>query len=339
MVTLAAVQMDAHPAPVMDRLARAGDLVTEAVRSDAQLVVLPELFSVGYTYEESNYSRAESLAGPSVSWMKDTAARLGIHLAGSVLLREEHEIYNALLLWAPDGRMWRYDKVYPWAWERAYFRRGQGTTVADTDLGRIGLLICWDVGHRGLWQQYAGHVDLMVISSCPPDAVHPTYHMPDGRMVSLDQLGPLISSATRAGERVFGDVMSEQIGWLGVPAVNAMGCGQIRTPIPSGRVMILGMAPVAPRLLRFLGQAGGLQMSCGLMPGCRVLGADGRTVAAVGQEHGESVAVGEVEISEDLPPPRGKQPAMGLPWTTYLLADVFVPGISAVSYRRNRRAR
>ena len=336
-VTLAAAQMDANPAPVVDRLARAERLVVEAARSGAQLVVLPELFSVGYTYEESNYSRAEPLNGPSVSWMKDTAAQLGIYLAGSVLLREGDEIYNALLLWASDGRMWRYDKVYPWAWERAFFRRGRGTTIANTDLGRIGLLICWDVGHRNLWRQYAGQVDLMVISSCPPDAAHPTYHMPDGHTVSLDQLGPLVSSATRAGERVFGDVMSEQVGWLGVPAVNAMGCGQIRTPVPNGRVMILGMAPMAPRLLRFVGQAHGLQMSCGLMQGCRILDADGQTVAAVKQEQGESCAVAQVEIETARPQPREKQPAMGLPWMTYLLSDVLIPGMSVVSYWRNKR--
>ena len=92
MVTLAAVQMDANPAPASERLARAEGLVVEAARAGAQLVVLPELFSVGYTYEKSNYSRAESLTGPSASWMKDTAAQFGIHLAGSVLLREENEI-------------------------------------------------------------------------------------------------------------------------------------------------------------------------------------------------------------------------------------------------------
>jgi len=336
-VQIAAVQMDANPAPASERLVRAERLVAKAGYSGAQLVVLPELFSVGYTYEASNYSRAEPLAGPSISWMKRTAAELGIHLAGSVLLREEGEIYNALLLWAPDGRMWRYDKVYPWAWERAFFRRGRGTMVADTDLGRIGLLICWDVGHRTLWRQYAGQVDLMVISSCPPNVADPTYYMPDGRTVSLDQLGPLVSSTTRAGERVFGDIVSEQVGWLGVPAVNAMGCGQIKTPVPNGQAMILGLAPLAPGLLRFLGQAGGLQMSCGMMPGCRVLDAGGQTVAAVGQEDGESVAVGQVGVPAVRPQPRGKQPATTLPWTMYLLSDVLVPGISAVSYRRNRR--
>ena len=87
-VQIAAVQMDANPAPVSERLARAERLVLEAARAGAQLIVLPELFAIGYTFEESNYSRAESLAGPSVSWMKHTAAELGIHLAGSVLLRK-----------------------------------------------------------------------------------------------------------------------------------------------------------------------------------------------------------------------------------------------------------
>ncbi|MEJ2150675.1 MAG: carbon-nitrogen hydrolase family protein, partial [Chloroflexota bacterium] len=170
-LSVAAVQMDANPAPTAERLARAEPLVIRAAQAGAQLIALPELFNTGYAYSDENHARAERLGGPTTTWMRETAAHLDVHLAGTLMLLEQGDIYNALLLFAPDGRMWRYDKNYPWGWERGYFREPHGsrrTVVAETDLGDFGLLICWDLAHCGLWRRYAARVDMMVICSCPP---------------------------------------------------------------------------------------------------------------------------------------------------------------------------
>jgi predicted amidohydrolase len=165
---VAAIQMDAAPAPLRERLDRAADLIAEATSSGAQLVVLPEVFNTGYQYHDQNYALAESIDGETVNWMRLRSAQHGVHLVGTLLLRDEEDIYNSALLVAPDGRMWRYDKHYPFLWERAYFREGRQITIAATDLGKLGMMICWDAAHADLWQRYAGKVDAMVIASCPP---------------------------------------------------------------------------------------------------------------------------------------------------------------------------
>ena len=125
--------MEVAPAPVPERLPRFGLLVQAAAQPGARLIVLPELFNTGYAYSDANFRLAEPPDGATVAWMRATAARLDVHLAGSLLLRERGEIYNALLLMAPDGRTWRYDKRYPWGWERGYFRPGRGVTVAHSE--------------------------------------------------------------------------------------------------------------------------------------------------------------------------------------------------------------
>lgn len=180
---IAVIQMKALPFSVKDRLAQAEYFVVQCVQNGAKLIVLPEVFNTGYEYSDQNYLRAESLDGLTATWMRNTAARYQVHLAGSFLRREQDRIFNTLLLVAPDNRQWHYDKNYPWVWERAYFQKGTGITVADTELGKIGFLICWDAAHPILWAQYSGKVELMIVSSCPPKALDLTLVLPDGQRI------------------------------------------------------------------------------------------------------------------------------------------------------------
>ena len=334
---VAAVQMDANPAPVEERLARAERLVADAAAQGAQLIVLPELFNAGYGYRDQNHRLAEAVDGSTAVWMKTIAARLGVHLAGSLLLLEGSEVYNALLLFGPDGRMWRYDKNYPWGWERAYFRERQNVTVAHTDLGDIGMLICWDVAHADLWRQYAGQVDLMIVSSCPPDVGEPVYDFPDGDQVTLDDMGPLIAPLKGSGPRVFVEFPQQQTAWLGVPMVATVGCGHIQTPIPNGFLTVLAFVAGAPRLIKYLPQANEMQMSCDFIEGCRIVDARGQLLAGLAQAEGETCVVATVELADTTPVPIKPQPLSSLPWMIYVISDVLLPALSVPVYRRGLR--
>lgn len=335
-VKVAAIQMDANPAPTAARLARAERLVVEAAEASAQLVVLPEIFNTGYGYREENYRLAEPIDGPTATWMRDTAARLNIHLAGSLMVLEGTEVYNALLLFAPDGRRWRYDKNYPWGWERGYFRPRRNIEVAHTDLGDIGLLICWDVAHLELWAQYAGQVEMIVVSSCPPDISNPTFHLPNGDRLGLADLGPLTASLSGIGDLIFRQMPQEQGAWLGVPVVGTVGCGQIRSPVPNGLLMLLGVLPFAPWLVKYLPQVNGLELSCGEMQGTQIVDAQGNVLSELTQSDGETWAMAEVTLGEKRCP-QAAQPVSSVNWAVYLLSDVLLPAISVPMYRRGLR--
>ena len=253
------------------------------------------------------------------------------------MLLDQDEVYNALLLFAPDGWMWRYDKNYPWGLERGYFRNGNRITVAETDLGDLGMMICWDAGHPELWKRYAGRVDMMVITSCPPDVSNPTFHFPNGDQLTLDDMGPVTASMKGAGRLVFDDMLSQQTAWLGVPAMNTVGSGRIKTAIPNGRAYLLNFLPVAPWLVKYLPQANRVQMSCDMVQGCKVVDASGQVLTELTQEQGEAFTVAEVTLADEKPCPQEPQPASPLPFFTYFASDVLLPSLSVPVYRKGLR--
>jgi predicted amidohydrolase len=337
-LSLATLQLDITPAPLAERLARAETLVVRAAQAGARLIALPELFNTGYVYRDENFARAEVADGPTAAWMKQISVRLGVHLAGSLLLRDGAEIYNALLLYAPDGRCWRYDKNYPWGWERAYFREGQAVTVAETELGHIGLLLCWDMAHADLWRQYAGKVDLMLACSCPPDISDPTYHFPDGSRVTAVQMGPVYANLRQAGRQAMVVTATQQAAWLGVPFVGSTGCGVFRSPIPNPAASFMGSLPVAPWLIRYLPQIGQLELSASMVEAACILSADGRPLAALRNGQGEAFALAQVSLPATRPQPRGPQPKPPVPTLVYLVSDKFLTGVSVGTYARRNRA-
>jgi len=307
------------------------------------LVVLPELFNIGYAYTDANFARAESADGKTGEWMKSAAARFKIHLAGTFLLFEQGEIYNSMLLFSPSGEMWRYDKNYPWAWERGYFRERRGITVAETELGDLGMMICWDIGHPKLWKQYAGKADMIVIASCPPDGPNASYDFPDGEKINFNDMGSMMNSLKGAGGRFFGDMVYQQARWLGVPVVNSGASGEVKTYIPKAGALIQMFALLAPQMRKLSPKANQLQMSCEMIPSCKVVDASGHLVAERMPTEGEGFVIAEVTLRDAKSMPRERQPKPPLKPMEYQLsllnADVMVPAMMKSVYKNGLRKR
>lgn len=337
-INIASVQMDAAPAPTATRLARAGQLVGRAAAGGAQLIVLPEVFNTGYTYSETNYARAEPPGGPTLTWMKETAAKYDIHLAGTFLLLSGEDIYNSMFIVAPDGRTWRYDKHYPWFYERAYFREGHDITIADTELGRFGMMVCWDQAHPELWARYAGRVDLMVICSSPPRFDNPVVVFPDGEQIDAAEAGPfwrLIKDHPNTPE-MFGEQLRKQAANLSVPVVNAAGAGIFCSTVPLPRLSLLGFLLTRPDLWNRLNQARATHLTtAGYYNETFVADAEGNVLAHVPE--GEDYVIAEVTLAGEMPYPRRPQPRAGIAFPAYLMGD-YMTALMVPVYRQGIRA-
>jgi predicted amidohydrolase len=313
-LTVAAIQMDAPVGAVEANLAHAATLVEQAAAQGARLVVLPELFGAGYEYTDRNFDLAEPLDGQTGTWICQTARRLGVHLAGSLPARMAGGTYIVAMLAAPDGRMWVYRKNHVALWENAYFARGAAPVIADTELGRIGLLICWDQVFTDLASAYQGGVDLLCIPSSPPTLAG-NLEDPGGRV--LAQTPGRVLGARMDTVGWFGQATVLQAQTAGVPAVYAARCGPFRSPIPYGLLYLLSLGPGA--MARTLPRAGTkFRLSCPLMGRSCVVDRDGTKPAQTGQD-GEAVLLATVRP--------GAPDAAALP--PVRRARTLVPGIPA----------
>lgn len=154
---IAMVQLASPPEETpAERRARAGRLVERAAGAD--LVVLPELWAVGYFAFDAYEREAESLDGPTVAAGRTWARRLGAHVhLGSLLERDEHgRLFNTAVLLAPDGSIVHtYRKVHVFGYasrEAELLTPGATLEVATTALGRIGATTCYDLRFPELWR-------------------------------------------------------------------------------------------------------------------------------------------------------------------------------------------
>lgn len=144
-VRVATVQLESKNGALTENLAAATTLVEQAARDGAQLVLLPEFLAAGYSFTKDIWSSAEPKDGPTVRWLQETSARLGLYLGTTFLEAEGSDFYNTFVLTGPDGQvLGRVRKQTPALWESYYFTGEAGPHVIDTPLGRIGVGICYE---------------------------------------------------------------------------------------------------------------------------------------------------------------------------------------------------
>ncbi|MEO6832650.1 MAG: nitrilase-related carbon-nitrogen hydrolase, partial [Chitinophagaceae bacterium] len=80
----------------------------EAITGPKEIVVLPEMFSTGFSMDAERL--AEGMDGATLSWMRDTAAKHKIILTGSLIIIEGEKYFNRLVWMQPDGQYYTYDK-------------------------------------------------------------------------------------------------------------------------------------------------------------------------------------------------------------------------------------
>lgn len=117
----------------------------ESLREHAEIVILPEMFSTGFSMRPERL--AETMDGPTVRWMASIAARRRIILTGSVIIEDKGQFYNRLIWMLPNGQYGYYDKRHRFAYagEDERYTAGAKRVVASVKGWRVLLLVCYDL--------------------------------------------------------------------------------------------------------------------------------------------------------------------------------------------------
>ncbi|HEX9689147.1 MAG TPA: carbon-nitrogen family hydrolase [Thermoanaerobaculia bacterium] len=166
---VALIQMDLAWEDVAENHRRAARLLANAKEGDAVLAVLPEMFSTGFSMDADRI--AQPPGGPSETFLRGEAGRLGLWILASVPERGEPSPRNMAMLVAPDGTVVRYAKIHPFSYagEHRVYTAGDRVVTAEIEGVRLTPLVCYDLRFPEPFRTAAAETDLFVVVANWPD--------------------------------------------------------------------------------------------------------------------------------------------------------------------------
>jgi nitrilase len=174
MLKVAVAQVGSVLFDTASTLLKVEKMCEEAAAGGARLVVFPEALLGGYpkgldfgTVVGSRsdagkamfaryFKGAVACPGAETEMLAEWARSFGLHIVIGVVERDGGTLYCSSLLFSPEGGLIaKHRKLMPTGSERLIWGMGDGSTmqVVETDIGRIGMAICWE-NYMPLYRQH-----------------------------------------------------------------------------------------------------------------------------------------------------------------------------------------
>jgi predicted amidohydrolase len=140
-------------------------------KPETQLIVFPELITSGYECGNDFYHLAETVVdGKVCQVISEYAKEYHVHVIYGFPERDPRNkdvLYNSAILISDEGKaLGVYRKVHLFAKEKEYFHPGDDYPLFETNIGKIGLMICWDTAFPEVARTYAlKGADVIAIST------------------------------------------------------------------------------------------------------------------------------------------------------------------------------
>ena len=133
----------------------------EQINQDIDLIVLPEMFSTGFSMNAENL--AEEDQGETFKWMQQVAFQKKSAVTGSLIIKDNGKYYNRLYFIYPDGTFKTYDKrhTFTLARENETYAAGNQRLIVEYKGWRICPLICYDLRFP-VWARNTEDYDLLI---------------------------------------------------------------------------------------------------------------------------------------------------------------------------------
>lgn len=171
-LVVAAVQCDVAWEDRRANLARLEHQVAHAADAGARLVLLPEMFSTGFSMDTDVVAEGPDARTPT--FLREQAAQRGVWIGGSFACRLPGQALpvNRFLLAGPCAEEVVYDKVHPFSYggEREHYGPGTASVTVEVDGIRVTPFVCYDLRFADWFWNAAVATDCYVVVASWPVA-------------------------------------------------------------------------------------------------------------------------------------------------------------------------
>jgi predicted amidohydrolase len=141
----------------------------DAIEEDTHLIVLPEMFSTGFTMNAA--ALAQDMNGSAVKWIKAKSAEKNIDIVGSFIADDSGKFFNRLVWAKPNGEIFIYDKkhLFRMAGEEKIYSAGSKNIIVELNGWKIRPFICYDLRFPAWTRNIANQFDAAVFIANWPE--------------------------------------------------------------------------------------------------------------------------------------------------------------------------
>ena len=136
----------------------------QSLRGITEIVVLPEMFSTGFSMQSKML--AEPNSGATITILKQWAAQFQLAICGSYIATENDQFYNRAFFLTPEGEEFYYDKrhLFRMGREAEHFSVGDKRLIIPYRGWNICLLVCYDLRFPVWSRNVNNEYDLLILS-------------------------------------------------------------------------------------------------------------------------------------------------------------------------------
>lgn len=159
-INVLAVQMESVIGDKYKNFEKVSALIDGNITPDIDVVILPELWTVGWACEEFPNS-AEELHSETLKFLSDIAVKHNINILGGSFVRKggDNKLYNTCPVINRAGELVAvYDKNHLFSYyddsENTYITEGKNPVIAELDGVKFALTICYDIRFPEIYRAY-----------------------------------------------------------------------------------------------------------------------------------------------------------------------------------------
>lgn len=154
------IQMSSVLADKWENFAKVAGLIEKNIKKGTDIIVLPEVWTVGWSPSAFEDSAEEIENSETVEFLSEFAQRYNTHIiGGSFITKRNNKLYNTCPVINPDGELIAtYDKMHLFSYygcdEGKFIQNGESSQLIKINGVKIGLSICYDIRFPEIYRAY-----------------------------------------------------------------------------------------------------------------------------------------------------------------------------------------